>query len=490
MIRDLLLNCTDRNRIAVMERTRNTTYLELVKQTEMVRGQLPLQTRAHIAIFLPDGGSYIAALFAVYMAGMTAFPLNSRLTRHEIMPLLKQASVSVVLTSGLFRELWGSIGEEMETLTVIDVDDIPDCGHSIQTPVRPADPDQPMLMLTTSGTTGKAKIVMLSERNFEHSVLAYIDKMDFESRPEEETKFVMGTPLSAIYGLMVLTACLIKSFPIVILGDVFTLDMFYKVVEEHRVTHYEGGVSVGLMMEQMAGRPIPYDISSLRYFGVAGSKITGDTLLRLIEAYPGTEYWPGYGMTEASPLISKPYKKVRKDKLDSVGTVIRGMTVMLDVDGILTDKPYIRGEVVAKGPNIMMGYYENEEETRRIIKDGYLYTGDIGYFDEDGYLYLCGRKKNVIMTRGFSVYAEEIEACIMNSRLVKDCVVYGEQDTFGNEVVCADLVLRFPDIQMSDIHLYCQEHLSGYKQPQRLKIVDEIKKTVTGKIERPAKAET
>jgi len=130
----------------------------------------------------------------------------------------------------------------------------------------------------------------------------------------------------------------------------------------------------------------------------------------------------------------------------------------------------------------MLGYYDNEEETNKILKNGYLYTGDIGYLDEDGYLYICGRKKNIIIIRGFNVQPEEVEECLLNSLLVKECFVYGQTDAFGNEMICADVVLMQPNVQMKEIRDYCNSHLTGYKRPQKIYIRKEIKKNVTGKI--------
>lgn len=487
MIRDLLLTKENHNTIAVITGEKQVLLGEVVRKAVTLQKKLPKKKREHIVIFLPNSSEYIAALFGIYMAGMTAFPLNSYLTRYEVIPLLKQVSAFAVVTSGIYREFFEEIKEEMETVEVIYLDELPEPEGSLFPAIKAVDADEPMLLLATSGTTGKAKIVQLSEKNFEHSILAYIDKMDFETMPVDEMKFVLATPFSAIYGLMVLTACLIKSIPIVVMKDEFTLDMFYKTVEQHRITHYEGGVSVGLLMERMAGRSISCNIKSLRYVGLAGSKITSASLVRLIEYYPWIAFWPGYGMTEASPLIAKHAKNVRADKLDSVGTASKGVIIKLDADGILTDCPEVRGEIAVKGPNVMLGYFENEEETCKVIKNGYLHTGDIGYLDEDGYLYICGRKKNVIMSRGYSVYAEEVEACILDSGLVKDCIVYGEKDILGNEIVCADIIPAVPQIGGKEVRSYCWRHLTGYKQPQKITIVATIKKTATGKHERAVK---
>ncbi len=189
-------------------------------------------------------------------------------------------------------------------------------------------------------------------------------------------------------------------------------------------------------------------------------------------------------MTEAAPLITK-CSKISLEKLDSVGKAIKGVEISIEADGVITDVPYTNGEILVKGPNVMSGYFRNEEETKKVLKHGYLYTGDLGYLDEDGYLYICGRKKNVIIVRGFNVYPEEVEACILNSLLVNDCVVYGETDPLGIETVCADIVPADPLVSQEkieeEIRAYCKVHLSGFKQPRKIQIVDAIRKTVSGK---------
>jgi len=483
MIRNSLLNRKNWDKTAVIDDKKHYSYRDLTQKAIAIGRQLPQKQRRNIAIFLPNSKNYIAALFGVIMSGMTAFPLNIQMTSHEIAPLLEQADVHTVVTSKTYRSLFEDIIETVP-VQVIYVEELTEPESSAFHRTEDIGVDEPMILLSTSGTTGKAKIVQLSEKNIASSTFAFIAKMDYEKITKNEIRVALGTPFPSAYGLLILTVCVIKSFPIVVLKEVFTLDMLYKAAEEHKVTHFEGGVSVGLLMEQMAGRPIPYDISSFRYFGLAGSQITSDTLKRLTEAYPGIEFWPGYGMSEAGPLIAKPDKKVNMDKLDSVGTAINCVKIMIDINGVLTDAPHTTGEIVVKGPNVMLGYYKNEEETHKILKEGYLYTGDIGYLDEDGYLYICGRKKNVIIVRGLNVHAEEVEACILNSGLVKDCIVYGETDSLGNEIVCADIIPMTAQVQTDEIRSYCKDHLANYKQPQRVKMIDTINKTATGKTER------
>lgn len=487
MVRQLLLNQKDWNKTALYVGDQQISFAVLKEKALTVQAQLMSNQGGNVAIFLSNGGDYISAFFGVLMAGMTVFPLNIQLTGCEITPLLEQASVHTIITSKAHHEVVTlAAAKAVNPPLVLCIEDLP-AGTTEPRELPPAvDADEVMVLLTTSGTTGKAKLVQLSERNIASCVQGYIDDMDYEKLPASQIRYILATPFSTAYGVMIITLCMMSSYPIVVLPPVITLDMVYKAIERYRVTHFEGGPSINVMMAQMADRPLPYDISSLLYVGVGGSKTTADTLRILMKAYPGVDFWCGYGMTEASPLITKPHKKTNPDKLDAVGTPITGVAVMIATDGGITDTPHIRGEILVKGPTVMLGYYNNEEETNRIIKNGYLYTGDIGYLDEDGYLYICGRKKHVIMARGFSVYVEEVEASISNCNLVKDCLVYGETDETGNEIVCAKVVPVSPEIRAEQIHTYCQAHLAGYKQPRRVQLVAAIKKTATNKVERDA----
>jgi long-chain acyl-CoA synthetase len=478
VIRNLIINRENWDKIAVIEGEKDILYRDLAQKALTIQKMLSQKQKENIAILLPNGSDYIAAFYGTIMSGMTVFPLNALMTKHEVIPLLAQASVHTVITSNRFSPLFTGLTESeapdvniiyIEELPIYDGDDLPAAAN--------IGADEPMVLLGTSGTTGNSKLVQLSENNVASAVLGYMGKMDFDGI--NDIRFILGAPFSSAYGMMILSVCLMQSFPIVLVNDKLTLDAFYKAVEAHRVTHYEGGTSVILMMEQMADRPIPYDISSLRYLAFGGSKVSGETIKKLFNAYPGVEFYQGYGMTEASPLVTK-----RPIKPNSVGLAIKGVKIAIDADGMITDIPYTKGEIVVKGPNIMLGYYKNEEETNKVLKNGYLFTGDIGYLDEDGDLYICGRKKNLIIVRGFNVQPEEVEECILNSSLVKDCIVYGRTNEFGTEIICTDVVPMNSQVEKEDIWAYFHSHLAEYKQPQIINFCDEIPKNLSGKTER------
>jgi len=339
-----------------------------------------------------------------------------------------------------------------------------------------------MLLLSTSGTTGNSKIVQLSQSNIEVSVLGYLSKILYEDE-NGGIRIVLATPLSTSYGVMILSAFMICGFTLVLLPDGFTLAALYKTIEAYGVTHYEGGALTIQLMNQMAKRENPYNISSLKYMGFGGSGLSSGEIEYFQSNYPQIALCQGYGMSEAAPLISK-HQLPSLIKPESSGTAINGVEIAVEADSKITKRPYVKGEVVVRGANVMLGYYNNKEATAKVIKNGYLYSGDIGYVDEEGYLYICGRSKNIIIVRGFNVHPEEIEGCLLDSKLVRDCVVYGETDKLGHEIVCAEVVPFDDKVNSEMLSAYCTVHLAEHKRPKKIIFCDSVKKNASGKTER------
>ena len=521
MIRNLLNNPEIREKTAIIQNKERISYGSLAGKARAVQAVLhqylgpALQDRSRTpghcaepgpfavsdpspapvaAIYLPNGGAYIAALFGTFQSGAIAFPLNIQTTRYEMVPLLKQTNVKALITSKDYAPLFEEIKtEKLPDLTPIYMEELEELEALPPEILSPSSGKtnpkytEPLILITTSGSTGKSKIVVLSEKNVEISALGYMEKMNLEQDIVKEITLLLATPFSSAYGLMCLCACAKKGISIVLLEQNFRLDTFYKAVQDHKVTHYEGGGAIPLMMEQFLGKTLPYDLGSLRYVAFGGSKVPGSTIRALLQAYPEIGFYQGYGMTEASPMITK--FKIEHPRVvvpDACGTAIKDVKVFIDTENGLTDAPEVQGEIVVKGDNVMLGYYQNEEETKKVLKNGCLYTGDIGFMDKEGYLYLCGRKKNLIIVRGLNVHPEEVEACLLGCPLVKDCIVYGEEDPDfpSNELVCADIVPEKPDISLEEIRSYCRLRLSVYKQPEKLQLVPSIKKTASGKNER------
>lgn len=491
MIRDALQKRKDQNTPAILQDEQWISYSQLAGQAAQIQALFPKENetknrRPIAVIFLNDGADFLAALFAVLQAGWTAFPINHRLSADELSDLLRQMPVTLIITSSQLRPLCDAAASYCQTEpAVLTADHLPALSHPAPEVESPP-PDTPMLLLSSSGTTGRIKLVQLSENNVAFTVRAYIKHMGYEKFQDPDPRYALGTPLFGIYGLLVTFSCILQGFPMIPMAENFTLNTFYQAVQKHKISHYDGGTLVAILMERTLGRTIPYDLSALRYLGFGGSKAPWGTLKRLSRAFPEVRFWSGYGMTEASPLIAQPYQGLPPDKLDSVGIPLPGVKVMIETEKGRTDQPNQSGEIVAQGPNIMLGYYENKKATEEILLEGWLHTGDIGYFDNDGYLYICGRKKNMILVRGFNVYPEEVETRLLSCPLIKDCFVYSKVPEPGSEIeiVFADIVPSGPDVAPEMIQDWCSGHLADYKCPKIINLKESLKKTSTGKNQR------
>lgn len=485
MIRDALLARWNQNIPAVIERTRLVSYAELAQNAMILQAALPDADGQPIAaILLPDGCDFLSALFATLQNGWTAFPLSVHLTSTEISFLLNCTPVSTIITCSALRPICEAAVRTCPHAPDILCTDILPSAPKRQTDIKMSAPDAPMLLLASSGTTGYPKIVKLSEINMLFNVSAYLRHMGYEKYRDTSPRYALGTPFSSIYGLLVIFSCVLRGFLLLPMAEAFTLDALFQAAQELKISHYDGGTVAAMLMERTIGRSIPYDISSLRYFGFGGSKAPEGTLKRLSDAYPHIRFWSGYGMTEASPLIAQPFRELPEDKLESVGVPLPGVNVCLETEAGKMQESNHPGEIIVKGPNVMLGYYNDDKATNEILRDGWLHTGDIGYYDDDGYLYICGRKKNMLIVRGFNVYPEEVETCLQSCPLVKDCMVYGRTDVPGTECVCADVVPDSPGISPQSIQNWCTGHLADYKCPREIRFVDKLNKTTTGKTKR------
>jgi long-chain acyl-CoA synthetase len=477
--RKLLINRLGWDRNAIFDEDETIEYGALAQRSFAIRAKLTEDVGSNIALLLPNSADYIAALFGIIMGGFTVFPLNTTLTEYEIEALLIQTKVKAIVTSKEFNPILDKLNNPPKLIYVENIESCAPCEPSEVA----VDPNAPMVLLTTSGTSGKAKIVMLSERNLIDCVTNYVDKLHHIGG-EPNRRYLVCVPFYSVFGVFVLFTIVMRRYAIALMREPFTLDAFYRKIERYKITNCETGTAAIALMAQNSHRRIPYDISSACRYGFGGSAINKEALEKLYTAFPWAQFWNGYGMSESSGMISKVNKILYADKLASVGTAMKNMQIMIEADGVMTDAPFVRGEVVTKGSNVMLGYYENESETAKTIQDGWLHTGDVGYFDEDKYLYICGRIKNIILVRGFTVYAEEVEACILSSGLARECSVYAQPDKLDNERVRADVVPIDSGVALEDILKWCSAHIAPYKCPEQVSLIASLDKTDTGKIKR------
>lgn len=226
----------------------------------------------------------------------------------------------------------------------------------------------------------------------------------------------------------------------------------------------------------------PY-VSSLAHIAFGGDAVGKALIESIMQKYPNVTIGQAYGMSEASPLIAIMDPKLSiedkakfQEKMLSVGKAAKG--VQLKIDGNESE-----GELLVKGPNVMLGYLNNQEETDRVLQGGYLHTGDIAYIDEEGYVFLKGRKKNCIIVNGFNVYPEEVEEVLCKYSGVKGALVYGCIDQNQSvQIVCKIETKEKFEGKEKEIQDFCCNYLTDYKIPKKIIFVEALERNNTGKV--------
>lgn len=501
MILNFLFQHRHSNDIAMIEGNNEITYKQLYFHSLHLScklfDELPSKKIEGkiVGIFLPNSIDYVISFFAAILAKKIVFPLNIAFAKQEIVNFIVQSKISVILTSKNSQSFFEEINKKLfdnfnglqAKIIYVDEEDI-STTKLPQTKMVKQNKKSTFLLLSTSGTTGNAKIIALTPRNVCVSVNGFLEKLYFVKK--EYAKFLINTPYFTAYGIMTFLSCIKRKIPFVVMQNShFSIEEIFKLIEKHKVTHYEGSSLFVDWLEKINPENVFYDLSTLKYVAFGGNKVYENTIQNAKKKFPSIEFFQGYGMSEASPLISKPslkkkQKALYQSKLSSVGTVIKGAKLYVCVNKKLVRTPNTQGEIVFEGKNVMLCYYNNPQETQKIKIKNKLYTGDIGYFDKQGFLYIIGRKKNIINVMGLNVYPEEVEDVLERCEYVKECLVYAENKLEKNETVCVDIVLKDTSVNMDLIKSYIKENLGNFKRPKKINIVEQIERVETQKKKR------
>ncbi len=338
--------------------------------------------------------------------------------------------------------------------------------------------DEILMHIHTSGTTGLPKPVMYSHGGFMGEVLVYINQLEISV----DTVYQQMTQMfhSACIGMF---SCLAKGATVIAL-DHFDPGMYLDTIRKERPTRL---ALIPSILQQILNYPQldEYDLCSVREIAYSAAPMPPrliESAMRVIDC----KYYTTYGMTEMGPIVTAlgPAEHQRKHLLKSVGRPIPGCEVQIvSEDGRLC-APGETGEICARGYSLMKGYFHMPEETAKAIREGWLHTGDLGYLDEEGYLYLQGRKGNMIITGGENVYPIEVQnALTACSEDVTEAVAYGVQDEKWGEAVIASVILR-PGSKLTEKALreLCRKYLADYQVPKRILIEESLPRNQVGKV--------
>ena len=430
------------------------------------------ETGDRLAILLPNGTEYIELVYACTWLGIIAVPLNTRLSQPEIDRILLDANPrGIVRHSSLptptVRLPWSCVLDE-EPLGL---------SHNLPRNVC-YDPEAILALIYTSGTTGRPKGVMATHAN----ILADIHHFNYWMKYREKGVYLHAAPIFHIAdfpAMFAAPACGARQVTI----PKFHPKSFCETVERERVTHT---ILVPTMINLLTQFPeaAQYDLDSLEVLGYGGSPMAPELIHRIRRLLPKVTIIQVYGLSETGFLTGLENSEHTDDRLLSCGRPCPGIEIQVtDESGNQVDagKP---GELVARGANVMRGYWNNAEETTNAFRHGLFRTGDVGYQDSNGFFYILDRMKDMIVTGGENVYSGEVEAVIYQHPAIREAAVFGIPDPQWGELVVACVATK-PGIVLSadELIAHCRRLLAGYKLPRRVEFSEtELPKSGSGKV--------
>ena len=485
--------CYPRRRALIVERG-VWSYRDLNaianRYAHALREKLGVAPSDRVAILLANDIHYIFACLGAFKAGAVVVPLNCFLTAPELQFILADSAAAVLVTSDQFAPVVRKFSDEMPALRALVTIGREDLGNdtwlceefikgvSDSNPGGEVKRSHLAVIIYTSGTTGKPKGAMLTHGNLLSNIISSGMSIGIHRRD----RVLLILPM---FHSFTLTTCILM--PIAVAAGIIPVSKLRSIPHIIRsMILKRATILIGIphIYDVVAQRGIPWWLRMLLRLRVciSGSAPLSAATLTRFEARVRVPLLEGYGLSETSPVVSiNPLEGTRKP--GSVGKPIPGVAVKI-VSGEGHELPPGRvGEIAVRGPNVMCGYLNHPRETKETIRDGWLLTGDIGKVDEDGYIYILDRKKDMILFHGMNVYPREIEEILYTHPSVAEAAVVGKPDPRRGEVPVAFVSLRDgARIEASALIHYCKQFLAGYKIPHRIIVLEKLPRTATGKI--------
>lgn len=473
------------NQIATIHNKRRQTWHELAERVARVAGalsELGVQQDDRVAILALNSDRYVEYFYAAAWAGAVCNPVNIRLSLPEISHILIDSNSKILFVDDTFAPLVNDIRETAtnieEVIFIGDRDAPPFCLDyegliANCSPVEDArvSPEEMAGLFYTGGTTGKSKGVVLTHANLTYNALNVIPALKYD----EKSIYLHAGPMFHL-------ADMASTFAVTMVGATHASIPRFQVTEalqsisDIRVTHT---LLVPTMINLLvsSGEISNYDTSSLKHMLYGASPMPKSVLEDAMRQLPSVNFTQGYGQTEASPLLtflSSDDHKKGGDILKSAGRAAYGVEVkILDEE----DKPLPNGqigEICARGGNVMRAYWKLAKETERTLRNGWLHTGDLGYQNEDGYLFIVDRSKDMIITGGENVFSVEVEGAIYRYPGVQECAVIGIPDSEWGEAVHAIVVPKEGiEINTEGLKQFCRNQIASYKVPRSVALRSE-----------------
>ena len=487
-------------------------YGELDKASDLLADYLQkrLPQSARCAILSDNSLEYLVWFFGILKARMAAVPLDTSLSADSLSTILTDCQAELLCAQLKFRRKLPSLLDHSHSISSV-ITDSPlsysnrtvshitlnevvgpigstsaDAKHNSDT-IRPltlddlgADrvDDSLAAIFYTSGSTGAGKGVMLSHKNLVSNTIATVEYLKLTAGDS----VMVILPFYYIYGNSLLLTHVAAAGTCVIDNRFLYPEVVLDTMEQQEVTGFSGVPSnfqILLGNSTFTARKLEH----LRYFTQAGGAMATETIRRLMKGFPSKEIYIMYGQTEASPRVSWLPPERLAEKIGSVGIPVPGVRIIVADDSGKEVPSGETGEIVVDGDNVMIGYWNQPDENRTVLKGGMLHTGDLARRDSDGYIYIVGRKKEIIKVGGNRVSVKEVEECLLAHDKVLEATVIGVPDPLLGETVKAIVVLR-PNMtaDAKEFVLHCKQRLADFKVPRIISFVDSLPKYQSGKV--------
>ena len=471
--------------LATCYRERRRSWSSVVARVARVAGglrSLGVEPGDRVAIWALNNDRYVELYYALPWVGAVAVPVNTRLAPREVRAILEDSDSETLVFDDMSAPLLGTtLGSGLAPRLVHCGDNAtPDGAIGYEalaesTPIEDVGRGGEDLygIFYTGGTTGRSKGVMLSHRN----IIANMENVASLFN-DPDPVYLHAAPMFHLADLgstFFITGAAGTHAAIPRFEPTDTL----RAIAEFRVT---ATMLVPTMLNMLLQLPDlgRYDVSSLRYLTYGASPMPPAVMQRAFEAFPGIQFMQGYGMTELSPVATFLEAKYHVldgplgGKLRSAGRAVGTAEVRVVDEHDQPVPPGTVGEIAVRGPMVMQGYWKQPELTAKAIRDGWMHTGDAGYLDDDGFLFIVDRVKDMIISGGENVYSIEVEAALHAHPAVMMCAVFGVPDARWGEAVHA-VVVRKPEHSVSEPELieFCRTRIAGYKCPRTVAFQDE-----------------
>ena len=497
LIGDLLDRAADHHpeRLAVVGgdvRLAYRSFRERVARLAAALSALGVQPDERVAVLDKNSSRYLELYFGVPRAGAVVVPLNYRLALPELAYILNDSSATTLFFSNEYAQEVEELRRELPSIrNYVCLENKLRWGLAYEELLANADPsalpasrsrDDVLLQMYTSGTTGRPKGAMLTHDNMVANTLTALAERDYTARDT----YLHVAPLYHCADLEIFYGMTFACAGNVVLRE-FRPEAVLETIQRERVTV---AFLVPAMINALLEHPglAGYDLSSLRLIVYGGSAIPEDRLRAALERLP-CKLSQGYGLTETSPILTvlpaadHVLEGPHVRRIQSSGRPARGVEVKIFDEREQECPPEVVGEIVARGKNIMKGYWKNPEATAHALRGGWFHTGDMGFRDADGYIYIVDRMKDMIVTGGENVYPREVEEVLYTHPDVLEAAVIGVPSERWGETVKAVVVRRDGrTVTGEELIAYTRERVARYKAPTSVDFVGALPRNPSGKV--------